>query len=154
MSKYVDKKLYDEETEEINEEKKLNESIEFLGEVLKYFIHNKEQMLILFSTLKRCVSVLRLTYIKENIQHNELNELKSIFFKNIGDDFLQTSILSSSMIEAYLSLLRKSGEKISPYDPLDTIERSISIIKEFKETIYDEDSIARYRKDREMYMQL
>jgi hypothetical protein len=154
MSKYVDKKLYDEETEEINGENKLNESIEFFGGVLKYFLHNKEQMLILFSTLKRCVSVLRLTYIKENIQHSELNELKSIFFKNIGEDFLQTSILLSSMIEAYLSLLRKSGEKISPYDPLDTIERSISIIKEFKETIYDEDSIAQYRKDRAMYMQL
>lgn len=153
MSKYVDKKLFDEETEEINEENKLNESIEFLGGVLKYIIHNKEQMLVLFSTLKRCVSVLRLTYIKENIQHIELNELKSIFFKNIGDDFLQTSILSSSMIEAYHTLLRKSGEKVSPYDSLDTIKSSISIVKEFKETIYDKDSIARYRKDREMYMQ-
>ena len=136
MSKYVDKKILeeelDEESEEIDNEKKVEESIEFVAEVLKYIINNKDQMLILFSTLNRCVAVLRLTYIKENVEFIELNELKSIFFKNIGDDFLQTSFLSSPMIDEYFSLLRKSGEKISPFDSLYSINSSIKIIKEFK----------------------
>ena len=152
MSKHFDKKLFDEEPEKLDDNAQREEAINMMGGILKYFLNNQEQMFLLFMSLKRSVSVLRMTYIRENINPDDLNELKSIFFKNIGDNFLLTSELSNSAIDSYLSLLRRTGRKISPSDPLDNIRIAIETIIEFKDISYTKERIAQFIKDREMYI--
>jgi hypothetical protein len=140
--------------EKVSKEKKARQKEAFRIMVENYaFIElNKDNLLNIYEELDNHVSVIRAILIKEDIPPSDLNELKSIFFRNVGRDLLNSSNLLGIFLENYLSFKKKQGEKV---DDIFSIEQSIKLkiaaIEEFRKKIYDINSIKQDLRHRDIY---
>lgn len=124
----------------------------FLGENFALIELNKQDLLNIYEDLENHVIVIRAILIKEGIPVADLNELKALFFRNIGRDFLNASDLLYYLIESYIVFQEKSGKELSLlFSPEHIIKRRLETISEFRKTTYDKDTIKQYIKSREMY---
>ncbi|MBS1519862.1 MAG: hypothetical protein JST50_02605 [Bacteroidetes bacterium] len=125
-------------------------TIGFLGQTFGFIELNLKELSHIYSTLNTHSDIVRTVLIKEDIPPVELNELKSLFFKNIGEDFLHASENFIIMIEAYITFKESQGEK---FDMLFSTEhklvRSIESIKNFRLKNYDRETIKKDLKNRE-----
>jgi len=113
---------------------------------------NITEFLNIYEDLGNHVDTIRAVLIKEDIPPIDLNELKGIFFKNIGREFLNSSENLLSILNWYTDYKKKTDDT---YEELGSVEKSIkrkiTSIKKFRHTHYDKETIERYIDRREMY---
>jgi len=113
---------------------------------------NLTEFLNIYEELGSQIDTIRAVLIKEDIPPIDLNELKGIFFKNIGREFLNSSENLLSILNWNTDYKKKKNDS---YDELGSMEklikRKINSIKKFRHTYYDKETIERYIARREMY---
>lgn len=135
-----------------DKEKEQKALLLFMGESFAFIEINKNNLLNLYEELENHVSVIRAILIKEDIPPADLNELKSIFFKNIGIDFLNTSQILGQFLESYITYREKfRNEDKEIFSIESSIKRKISVIEEFRNKRYDKQTIKDYLNSRELY---
>lgn len=91
-----------------NEQAKKKAMSKFMTENFAFIELNKGELQNIYEKLDNHVNVIRAVLIKEEIPPADLNELKSIFFRNIGRDLLNASVLLKYFLEWYITL--KKGQ--------------------------------------------
>ena len=113
---------------------------------------NISEFLNIYEELGSHVDTIRAVLIKEEVPPIDLNEMKGIFFKNIGREFLNSSENLLLILNWYTDYKKKTNDT---YEELGSIEkaikRKINSIKKFRHTYYDKETIERYLARREMY---
>ena len=113
---------------------------------------NIAEFLNIYEELGSHVDTVRAVLIKEDIPPIELNELKGIFFKNIGREFLNSSENLLSILTWHTDYKKKTDETYEELGSMEKlIKRKINSIKKFRHTYYDKETIERYLARREMY---
>lgn len=144
-----------ENIKEINKESeqgKQKAMYQFLGESFAFIELNKIELQNIYEELDDQISVIRSILIKEDIPPDDLNELKSLFLRNIGRDFLNSSALLGQLMESYITYKDQKGEPLDIlYSPEYSIKQRISVMKEFRNIQYNKQSIKEYLKSRQMY---
>lgn len=140
------------EIEKKPQDEKEKAMFKFIGENLAFIELNLDSLLNIYEDLDNQIDVIRAVLIKDDIPPADLNELKSIFFRNIGRDFLNSSELLQHFLEWHITLKKKQG-KIDKefFTPEYSIKLKISAIEEFRKKRYDKNAIKNYLKNREMY---
>jgi len=106
----------------------------------------------IYEELGNHIDTIRAVLIKEDIPPIELNELKGIFFKNIGREFLNSSENLLSILNWYTDHKKTTDETFEELGSIEkSIKRKITSIKKFRHTHYDKETIERYMERREMY---
>lgn len=124
----------------------------FIAENFAFIELNKNSLLNIYEELANQVDVIRAVLIKDDIPPADLNELKSIFFRNIGKDFLNGSELLEHFLEWYITYKKKQGTIDNEFfSPEYSIKLKISVIEEFRKKRYDKKNIQDYLRSREMY---
>lgn len=116
---------------------------------------NKSEFENIFTELSNQVNVIRTILIKDEIPPIDLNELKTLFFRNVGDDFLLAAEMLGHYIEGYIEFKKKLGMDDEDLSDIFTAEQviksKIGVISEFRRKIYDKNTIQDYLENREMY---
>ncbi|HCM78097.1 MAG TPA: hypothetical protein DIS90_17060 [Cytophagales bacterium] len=135
------------------EQEKHKAALRFMGENFAFIEINKNDLLNIYEELDNHVSVIRAVLIKEDIPPADLNELKSLFFRNIGRDFLNASELLEHFLEWYISFQKKQDKEKEDdiFSPEHSIKRKIAVIEEFRKKRYDEKTIKEHLRSRDMY---
>lgn len=136
----------------LKEDEKQSATLKYIGDNYAFIEINKDKLFNLYEELENHVSVIRAVLITEGIPPSDLNELKSIFFKNIGVDFLNTSYLLGQLLESYIDYrekVKKDDKEI--YSIESNIKRMIAVIEEFRQKRYDKKTIKDYLHSRELY---
>lgn len=124
----------------------------FLTDHIAFIEVNKKMFLNIYSELSNHIDTIRAILIKEDIPPSDLNELKGIFFRNIGKDFLNSTELMLPFFQLYIDMQKKFE---AGYDELWSIEGSIinkiKVIIEFRNVVYDKNTIKNYLSNRDMY---
>lgn len=120
--------------------------------LLNLFETNKAELLSIYEELGNHIDTIRAILIKEDIPLIDLNELKGIFFKNIGRDFLNSSENLLSFLDWYIDYKKQTdNEFIETGSTAKILKRKISSIKKFRHTHYDKETLEQYISRREMY---
>jgi len=137
----------------LKEEKERQNAVkQYMADNYVFIEINKDKLFNLYEELENHVSVIRAVLIKEDIPPADLNELKSIFFKNIGVDFLNTSYLLGQFLESYIDFIEKvKKDDKEAYSIVSDIKRLIAVIEEFRQKRYDKKTIKEYLHSRELY---
>lgn len=140
---------------EVVKEKEENDNqviITFVAQNFAFIELNKNEFQNIFEELSNQVNVIRTVLIKDEIPPIELNELKTLFFRNVGDEFLRASELLGKYLDSYIEYKRKQNIEIHEIFSVESIIKSnISVITDFRKKHYDEKTIKDYIENREMY---
>ncbi|WP_209329956.1 hypothetical protein [Lunatimonas salinarum] len=144
--------ILETQNKDISDQEKEKVMYQFMGENFAFIEINKKELLNIYEELDNQVSVIRAILIKEDIPPADLNELKSLFFRNIGRDFLNASELLIHLLEWYITHQERGGKKLDElFSPEFSIKRKIAVIEEFRKKRYDKQTIKNYVKSRDMY---
>jgi hypothetical protein len=140
------------EKDKIADPEKQKAMLRFMGEIFAFIEINKYEFQNIYEELDSQVNVIRAVLIKEDIPPSDLNELKSLFFRNIGRDFLNSSKHLGSFLETYITYKKEHGEEIDElFSPEHSIKSKISVIEEFRSKQYDKQTIQQYLRSRDLY---
>lgn len=135
-----------------DEQEKHNLMIQFMADSFAFVELNKNEFESFYEELNNQISVLRSVLIKDDIPPADLNELKSLFLRNIGREFLNASSLLGQFLDWYITYKKNKGEPLDLlYSPEHSIKLNISVIEEFRKTQYDKKTIKDYLRHRDMY---
>ncbi len=136
-----------------DEREKQKVALRFMVENFAFIEINKNNLLNIYEELDNHVSVIRAVLIKEDIPPADLNELKSLFFRNVGRDFLNASELLEHYLDLYIKFQQKQNKEKEDdiFSPEHTIKRKIGLIEEFRKKRYDAKTIKEYLRSRDMY---
>jgi hypothetical protein len=140
----IQKKLEMDDDQQ-NEDKLMAEQFAFIEINITEFLN-------IYEELGNHIDTIRAVLIKEDIPPIDLNELKGIFFKNIGREFLNSSENLLPILNWYTEYKKRTDESYSEAGSIEkSIKRKINSIKKFRHTHYDKETIERYLARREMY---
>ena len=151
LRKRVESILEIHREEEKPQEKQKAMSV-FMAENFAFIEINKNELFNIYEELENQVGVIRAILIKQDIPAEDLNELKSIFFRNIGRDFLNASELLIHFLDWYITFMKRQGKEIDEFFSIElSIRLKIEVIEGFRKMRYDKQTINDYLRNREMY---
>ena len=135
-----------------DEEKRKTESYKYLAKNFAFIEINQTELQKIYNELDNHVDVIRAVLIKEAIPPFDLNELKSIFFRNVGNDLIKSSELLKFSVEWFIKFKEQQGEEFNTlFSPLHWIINHIVVIEEFRSKQYDKKLVRDYLKQRNFY---
>lgn len=135
-----------------NEEERNTEIYKYLAKNFAFIEVNQFELQKIYNELDNHVDVIRAVLIKEGIPPSDLNELKSIFFRNVGLDLIKSSEFLKNSVEWFIRFKEKQGKEFNTlFSPLHSIIRHIAVIEEFRNKSYNEKLIKDYLKERDFY---
>jgi hypothetical protein len=136
----------------LTDEEKATNGVKYMSKNIAFIEFNKKELQKLYNNLGNHVDVLRAILIKEDMPPEDLNELKAIFFRNIGREFLNASEIIHNNLESYKTLKEKHGQKENIFlSELHDIQRKIEVIDEFRKVKYTKKMIVDYVRSRDIY---
>jgi hypothetical protein len=136
-----------------SEEKKKDKLLEWSAHNFAFLELNKKELYDIFNSLDNTCDVIESVLMNENISINEIHELKMIFFKNIGVDFLNKSDTFTIIISAYIDFKAKGNDKEDPLSTLSLLPGKINRINRFRNKMYSKKDVEDYQKGRDLYNQ-
>lgn len=126
--------------------------INFIIENFSFIEINKEEFVIIYEEISNHIDTIRTILLKDYIPPADLNELKGIFFRNVGREFLNSSELLLPLIKSYIDYKKK----VKPgFDDIFSVEGSIKSkiedIINFRNKFYDNATLKREIALREIY---
>ena len=138
--------------DEQDADKKKGAMITYMAENFAFIDINSKELEGIYEELSNHLDVIRAVLIKEGIPPSDLNELKSIFFRNIGRDFLNSTELFIQFLDQYISFKKNQGQKVDPlFSSEEKIKRKIESIIDFRNKVYTTKMINEYLRHRDIY---
>lgn len=148
----MDKFLDVENNKELTEEEKQQGRLQYLAESFAFLEINKKEFRNFYEELSNHVRVIRSILIRDEIPPSELNELKAIFFRNVGVDFLNASQHLQLLLDNYIKYKKGRGEEVDLlFSAESSIDRNISSINEFRNLKFSEEILKDYIRSRDSY---
>jgi hypothetical protein len=124
----------------------------FIGENFAFIEINKAEFLKIYEELTNQIDTIRAILIKEDIPPIDLNELKGIFFRNIGREFLNSSELLLIIIDWYIDFKKKNETSFNEFWSVEgSIKTKIESIISFRQKHFDKETIKKDIAGRELY---
>lgn len=113
---------------------------------------NKAALLELYEELGNQIDTVRAVLIKDGIPPEDLNELKAIFFRNLGREFLNCSDLLLMTVKGYIDLKKKTTADWDYYLSIEfQLQIKLESITGFRNETYTKEKIRHYLLDRDIY---
>jgi hypothetical protein len=113
---------------------------------------NKVNLTELYEELANHVDTIRAVLIKEDIPPQDLNELKAIFFRNLGRDFLNSTDHLLDLLKSFIEFKKKTDKNFDVTWSMEfQLQLKMAVIKEFRNMTYTKANIQDYLKHRDMY---
>ena len=136
-------------TDEPEKEKRL---LSLFEENCAFAQMNENELARLYEALDDHITTVRTSLAKEDVPPEDLNELKGIFYRNIGLDFLNSSELLVMHVEALIKIKEKKDKDFNKlFSDLCAIRSKIGLISQFRNLVYDKKTIRSELANRELY---
>jgi hypothetical protein len=123
-----------------------------LMEIHSFIRRNESELARLYETLNDYIATVRISLAKEAVPSEDLNELKGIFFRNIGLDFLNSSELLLKYVEGLIAIDKKQDKDFDElFSDLCAIKRKIGLMSQFRNLLYDKEAIESELANRDLY---
>ena len=133
-------------------EKLTKESANQLFQTVIYtLLKNSNNFCYVYNKLSESCNLIRYILITDELYSDVLNELKNIFFINIGRDFMRISGHILPYVDSYIDIKKEEKDHNLLFDPIFNIKTSIGNIISYKEEVYDIETIQTYLKQKDMY---
>jgi hypothetical protein len=133
-------------------EKLTKESANQLFQTVIYtLLKNSNNFCYVYNKLSESCNLIRYILITDELDSDVLNELKNIFFINIGRDFMRISGHILPYVDSYIDIKKEEKDHNLLFDPIFNIKTSIGNIISYKEEVYDIETIQTYLKQKDMY---
>lgn len=123
-----------------------------VGENFAFIEINKKEFLRIYEELGNHIDTVRAILIKEGIPLVDLNELKAIFFRNVGRGFLNSSEILLPILDGYIDFKKRTDKEFDEFWSVESsIKSNINSIIEFRQKYYDKKTIKQYLDSRDLY---
>lgn len=148
----MDKFLDVEHNKELTEEEKQQGRLKYLAESFGFLEINKKEFKNFYEELSNHVRVIKSILIRDEIPPMELNELKAIFFRNVGIDFLNASEHLQLLLDNYIKYKKAQGEEVDLlFSAESSIDRNISSINKFRNLKLSKGNLKDFIRSRDSY---